>query len=150
MANVNLAMSGGINDVVRFDGKFEWRLYEVVFDAAKHPIAQNEIANLIDIPAQTFVERVQWRVEKVEGGARSFALGDDADDDGYVVSTTANTLAEGVSQLALTEGTPNIITGLSGGKYYSANDTLDLKAMTAGGLTACKIRVRAVMCHFLQ
>lgn len=121
---------------------------ERLFDATAQNLAQNDVAQLIHIPAKTLVLRVFWAVETVEGGARNFSLGDGGDTDGFVVSTTANTLASGVSGLVLTEGAPNTITGYSNGKYYSAADTLDLLAVTSGGLTGAKIRVKAWMQHF--
>lgn len=121
---------------------------EVVFDATKQNLAQNDIAQLVNIPAKTLVRRVFWEVETVEGGARNFAIGDGSDTDGFIATTSANSLASGISGLALTEGTPNTITGYSGGKYYSAADTLDLLAVTSGGLTGAKIRIKVDMQHF--
>lgn len=119
-----------------------------VFDGSVSTLAQNDVATLINIPANTYVMKVFWEVETAEGAARNFALGDGADTDGYVTTTTANTLAAGSSDLALTEGAPNTVTGYSNGKFYSAADTLDLLAVTSGGLTTCKIRVSALMVCF--
>lgn len=115
-----------------------------VFDAASQNLAQNDIAQLIDIPGKSWVDLVWWEVLTVEGAARNFALGDGDDDDGYETTTTGNSLASGVSgPVALTEGTPNTVTAYTGGKYYATADTLDLKAVTSGGLTALKIKVSA-------
>lgn len=117
---------------------------ENVIDFSINTMAQNDIAQLLNIPAKTLVQAVQWEVERVEGAARNFAIGDGADDDGFITTTTANTLASGCSGLTLTEATPNTVTGYSNGKYYSAADTIDLKAVTSGGLTTGKIRIKAV------
>lgn len=121
---------------------------EAEFDATAQNLAQNDIAQLIDIPAKTRVDRVFWEVTVVEGAARNFALGDGSDTDGYITTTTANSLASGTSGLALTEGTPNTITGYSAGKYYDTADTLDLLAVTSGGLTTCTIKVKALCTNF--
>lgn len=119
------------------------------FNAATQNLAQNEIAQLIDVPAKSWVDIVQWEVLTVEGASRNFALGDGDTADGYVVSTTGNSLASGVSgPVALTEGTPNTVTRFTNGKYYATDDTIDLKAITSGGLTALKIKVSARITRF--
>lgn len=133
--------AGGANNA----GFPSFVVYENVIDFSKlaTAAAQNDVVEALSIPAGTLVQGVQWEVEGVEGAARNFAIGDGDDTDGYVTTTTANTAATGCSGLALTEGTPNTITGYSGGKYYSAADTIDILAVTSGGLTTAKIRVKA-------
>lgn len=131
------------------EGLGETRVLRKTFDASVQNLAQNDIAQLIDVPANSFVHAVRWEVTTVEGAARNFALGDGADTDGYVATTTGNTLAEGCSAPpTLTEGAPNTITGLTGGKYYAAADTIDLLAVTSGGLTAMVIDVAVVITEF--
>jgi hypothetical protein len=116
---------------------------EGYFDATKRTLAQNDTVAVLDIPANTLIQGVQWEVETVEGAARNFAVGDGSDTDGFIASTSANSLASGATALALGEGTPNTVSGYSAGKYYSAADTLDILAVTAGGLTTTKIRLNA-------
>lgn len=106
-------------------------------------MAQNDVAEVLTIPAGTFIQGVVWEVETVEGAARSFAVGDGSGTSGFVTTTSANSLASGCSALALTEGTPNTVTGYSSGKYYAAADTIDVLAVTSGGLTGAKIRLKA-------
>lgn len=120
-------------------------VFENVIDCSKLAVAaaQNDVIEALEIPARTFIQGVQWEVEVAEGAARNFAIGDGDDTDGFVASTTANALASGATALALTEGTPNTITGYSAGKYYGAADTIDILAVTAGGLVNAKIRVKA-------
>lgn len=118
----------------------------VEFDAGAQNLAQNDIAELINIPANVWVPLVRWAVTKVEGAERNFSIGDGDDAAGWIASTSGNALADGVSgPVALTEGTPNTVTGFSGGKYYSVADTIDLTAVTAGGLTAMKLKLTVVM-----
>lgn len=114
------------------------------FDASKRNLAQNDVAEVVTIPAGTLVLGVMWEVETVEGAARNFAVGDGSDTDGFITTTSANSATTGASALALTEGTPNTITGYSAGKYYSAADTIDVLAVTSGGLTTCKINLRVI------
>lgn len=118
-------------------------IFKELFDpAVKGVLAQNDISQLIKIPANTWVSGVRWLVEKVEGAARNFAIGDGANTSGWIATTTGNTLADGYSgPVSLTEGVPNTITGFSGGKYYSVDDTIDVLAVTAGGLTTMQLRV---------
>jgi hypothetical protein len=115
------------------------------FDAALRNLAQNDIAELINVPAGSVVHWVRWEVQTVEGAARNFALGDGSSTSGFIATTSANSVANGCSALALTEGTPNTVTGYSAGKYYGSADTIDLLAVTSGGLTAAKIRVSALI-----
>lgn len=118
----------------------------VVVDFSKRVLIQNDVAQVIDIPADTFVRLVRWEVLKVEGAARNFSIGDGVNAAGYIASTSGNALAEGISgPIALTEGVPNTITGFSGGKYYPVADTIDVTAVTLGGLTTCILKVTAVM-----
>jgi hypothetical protein len=120
-------------------------VFENVIDFSKLAVAaaQNDVVPVLEIPAHTLIQGVQWEVEGVEGAARNFAIGDGSDTDGFIASTSANALANGASALTLAEGTPNTISGYSAGKYYSDADTIDILAVTNGGLTAARIRVKA-------
>lgn len=126
-------------------------VFEGVFDATKRVLAQNDTIAVIDIPANTLIQGVQWEVETVEGAARNFAIGDGSDTDGFVTATSANTATSGATALAGTvaggagdpANDPLVVTGYSAGKYYAAADTLDILAVTSGGLTTTKIRVKA-------
>lgn len=133
--------TGGANNA----GFPSYVVFENVIDFSKlaTAAAQNDVVPALSIPANTLIQGVAWEVEGVEGASRNFAIGDGDDTDGFVTTTSANTLAKGATALALTEGTPNTVTGYSAGKFYSAADTIDLLAVTSGGLTAAKIRVKA-------
>ena len=104
-------------------------------------VAQNEVVEAIPIEANTMVLGVRAEVLVVEGAARNFGIGDGSGTSSYITTQSANSLAEFRSALALTEGAPNTVTGYTAGKYYAAADTIDVLAVTAGGLTTCKIRV---------
>lgn len=133
--------TGGANNA----GFPSYVVFENVIDFSKlaTAAAQNDVVPALNIPANTLIQGVAWEVETVEGAARNFAIGDGDDTDGFVATTSANSLAKGATALALTEGTPNTVTGYSAGKFYSAADTIDLLAVTSGGLTTAKIRVKA-------
>lgn len=113
------------------------------FTVAAYTLAQNDVLEALAIPAKTFVERVVAEVLVVEGASRNYAIGDGSSTSGYIPTTTANTLGATAQALTLTEATPNTVTGYTAGKYYSAADTIDILAVTSGGLTTAKIRVVA-------
>lgn len=120
----------------------------VDFTNAAVTCAQNDIVEALAISANTFVYGIRAEVLTVEGAARNFAIGDGADTDGYITTQSGNTLAEFHSLLTLTEGAPNTVTGYSNGKYYAAADTIDILAVTSGGLTTCKLKVSAYICDY--
>jgi hypothetical protein len=109
---------------------------EGYFDATKRNLAQNDTVELATIPAGTLVLGCHWEVETVEGAARNFSVGITGSTTKYQASTSANSATSGVT-LALTEGTPNTAAG------YEASETkMLLAAVTSGGLTTTKIRVK--------
>ena len=120
---------------------------QMLFDpAVKGVLVQNDVAQLIKIPDNSWVFGVRWEVTKVEGAARNFGIGDGSGTSSFVATTTANSLATGFSgPVSLTEGVPNTVTGYSGGKFYSADDTIDVLAVTSGGLTTCQIKVAVLV-----
>lgn len=104
-------------------------------------VAANEVVEAIPIEANTMVLGVRAEVLVVEGAARNFGIGDGAGTSAYITTQSANSLAEFHTALLLTEAAPNTVTGYTNGKYYAAADTIDILAVTAGGLTTCKIRL---------
>lgn len=124
---------------------------EVTVDYTKADLAmaQNDVDNIIDIPANTYVAMVRAEVLVAEGAARNFDVGDGDNAVGYHSARSANALAEFCSApVALTEGAPNTVTGFSNGKYYAAADTIDVRAPSAGGLVGAKIKYTALMFEF--
>lgn len=125
--------------------------------AANALAAQNDIAEVIDIRENTRVISVRYEVMTVEGAARNFGIGDGANDVGYIASANANAVGEGatlvagyvntsdagVAQDALVLNPP-----YSAGKYYSAADTIDIKALSPGGLVGAKIKVSAEVVEY--
>lgn len=103
------------------------------------------VAEMIHVPAGTFVLKVIATVEKADTGAstRTFSVGDGSAAAGFIVATDAKTPATVASTLALTTGTPNTVTGYSNGKFYAAADTIDLTAVQ--DLTDAVITVTAVL-----
>lgn len=102
-----------------------------------------DVLQLIHVPANSFVRRVAYKVENVEGATFTFDLGDGADANGYVATANGNALGGGCNQLSLTEGAPNTVTGYSNGKYYSAADTIDM--VLGHNVDAAKVTIVALI-----
>lgn len=111
-------------------------------------LAQNDIANAIDVPANTFVFGVLAQVVAGEESSNMTAceIGDGADPNGWIVTKNATAAFVAFSgPVSLTEGAPNTVTGYSAGKFYSAADTIDLKNTTAATVKTGKVRITAWM-----
>jgi hypothetical protein len=112
------------------------------FDATKRPLAQNDTIAIAKIPAGSIVLATQWEVVTVEGAARNFSVGITGAATKYLGSTSANSATTGAAlNMTLSEGTPNTVAAV----YDSAEANVVIGAVTSGGLTATKIRVRLVV-----
>ena len=122
-------------------------------DTAAVNVAQNDVVKLLDIPANTLVERVVASVKTAEGDTLTLHIGDylkannaAVDDDGFLVSVNGN--AVGVRQsntIVLTEGTPNTVgPAYQAGKLYTA-DTAYLGVKFNNAAEAAVIDVHAVL-----
>jgi hypothetical protein len=107
-------------------------------------LAANDIYQVFNINAKALVLRVGMDVTVAEGATATLAVGDGDDDDGFLTASSINSVTSYASALALTEGTPNTITGYSGGKYYSAADTIDIK-LGHNSIDAAVVRVWALV-----
>jgi len=147
----DLTSSAGLHT---YPGSFipRLKLLRCEVDFALDPLAQAGYHDLIPIRGGGWVLGVEWQVQRVEGAARNFSLGDADAADNWVLSTTMNALAKGKSspEFTLTEGTPNVIVkasvnGFSNGKIYTADTAIRVTAPTAGGLTVGRLVVVALV-----
>jgi len=100
---------------------------EKTIDCSKTNLAAAVAAPALAVEAGTFVMLTRWEVKTVEGAAGTFDMGDGTDPNGFIAAADVNALGEGVSgPVVLTEGAPNTVTGYSGGKYYAADDNIDI------------------------
>ncbi len=118
---------------------------EAVRDYGKNPSEATEVVPVLQVPAGSLVLFVGAEVVGVEGGTAAGTLGDGDDPDGYLATLNANSAAFYTRGLTLTEGTPNTVTGYSGGKFYAAADTID--HVTTNALDAAVIRYFAVVAN---
>ena len=98
---------------------------QLTIDFSKTPATSAEVLALFNVAKNTYVFKVFALCTTVEGGAANLDIGDGADVDGFLVDFNVNSLGAATNTLALTEGTPNTVTGYSNGKFYAAADTID-------------------------
>lgn len=116
-----------------------------VVDFSKRIVTAADVIQALSIPAHTLVMRVGYEV-LVADATQTMTVGDGSDTDGFIVAADVGTLGNsGMSALALTEGAPNTITGYSGGKYYSAADTIDILVPTGKAYDTLKVRIFAIV-----
>ncbi|MEA4857904.1 MAG: hypothetical protein AAGU21_01035 [Solidesulfovibrio sp.] len=144
MATYDLTTGGnGALPVTKLNRHF---VIDKTLDCSKRNLAAGDVAQLLNIPAKTTVKCLFYEVLTPEGAAVTFTAGDGADPDGFLAGINGNAAGSGVTSLALTEGTPNTVSGYSAGKYYAAADTIDL--VSGGTATKCVIRIAAEVVTF--
>ena len=103
-----------------------------VFDASKRALAAADIAEVVVIPAGTYVMKVFYRVLTADA-TQTLNVGDGADPDGYVAAAdvgTANNSGVGAGALAT-------------GKYYASADTIDIEVPATKALDTLKVVISA-------
>lgn len=108
---------------------------------------QNDIVQLIQVPANTLVLGVSFRVATVSSNLADFDIGDGSVTDGYIDGASMATINDGCSWVTtFNEATPNTTAdGMSLGKFYTVADTIDLKQNTAATVVTGKLLVQACM-----
>ena len=110
---------------------------------------QNDIIQLIQVPANTRVLDVFFSVTTASANMADFDLGDGDDVDGYVDGASMATVNDGASFVgATTVGTPNALPVAAAfclGKFYTAADTIDLKQNTNATVVTGVLKVKALM-----
>lgn len=102
------------------------------FNAGKRALSTSDVVEVINIPANTYVEQVFVKVLAADAGA-SINVGDGADPDGWGV---------GVS-VAATDVLHDADAAFNASaKFYTADDTIDITA--TGTLDTARVRVYAV------
>ena len=89
-------------------------------------LVADDVLEAIKLPAQTLVQAVGVDVLTAGTADLNLNIGDGDDVDVYHAAIDADAVASFCSALALTDGTPNTVTGYSNGKYYAAADTIDV------------------------
>lgn len=105
-------------------------------------LAASDVLEVIPVPAGTIVSNVGMQVTTAAGVTSTIAIGDGTAAAGYLAATSANATgwSGGVPVLSSGAFAPT----LSGGKLYSAADTIDITIGTAVPAAAV-VRVFAVL-----
>lgn len=108
---------------------------------------QNDIVQLIQVPANTLVLGVFFSVTTVSSNMADFDIGDGDTRDGYIDGASMATVNDGCSWVTtFNEATPNTtLDGMSLGKFYSVADTIDLKQNTNATVITGVLKVKALM-----
>lgn len=107
-------------------------------------LAASDVLEVIPVPAGTIVSNVGMEVTTAAGVTSTLSIGDGAAAAGYLAATTANSVAWS-GGVPIVTGTPGAFAPtLSGGKLYSAADTIDVTIGTAVPAAAV-VRVFAVL-----
>jgi len=139
--------AAGLNKVHRVGVTLDFaKITAARLAASATALTSGDVIEAIPLPAKSLVLRVGLDVTTVEGGTLTIDVGDGSDPDGFLDGVDANAVASYCSALALTEGTPNTITGYSGGKYYSTADTLDVKIVNAADVAVMKLWALVLDC----
>jgi len=143
VADRSMAIGGKITLLERTLNFAEIAAYRA--SAGLTALASGDVYQIFSLPAKTLVLRVGYDVTTVEGGTATFDLGDGSDTDGYLNDIDLNTVGSGVMALALTDASPGVtVTAYSGGKYYSAADTIDM-VLNNNTIDAAVVRVWIVV-----
>lgn len=107
--------------------------------AGQAALAADDVLELIKVKAGQYVQLVIAQVITPEGETATFDIGDGATVDGFIDGANGNSAGYYVS-----EKTEAYAMSESGGKFYTADDTIDMKLLTAA-YNVAKIRVAAVV-----
>lgn len=121
----------------RYEGPWPGSVFTLYnkWDFSLNNGAASDVVEMLLVPAGTFVFSVVHIVNVAEGGTSTGTVGDGSDADGWIASVdnnaTAGTALQSNGKFSLADGTPNTITytnayGAQGGKYYAAEDTIDI------------------------
>ena len=109
-----------------------------MIDTAVQNLDANDIWQAITVPAGSIVVAVGAVILTAEGGTLTIDVGDGDDADGYLNDANGNSAGASYSSI-------NGTLAYSGGRYYSAEDTIDVLANNAAD--AAKI---VVWCKFFK
>lgn len=115
--------SAGANPAAMFGDP---KVVRVRIDMRKRLPANADVGQILPVKAGTHVRYLGTQVVQAEGAALTIDIGDGVTPNGYVAGVNLNSAGFVAGTLALTEGTPNTITGFTNGKLYTVDDTVDV------------------------
>ena len=117
-------------------------------DFANRNVTAADVVEALAIPANTYIQHVAVHVLTADA-SQTMSVGDGDDTDGWLAGATTAAVGDvACSTIALTNGTNETITGYSGGKFYSAADTIDILVPTGKAYDTLKVRIFAAGIRF--
>jgi hypothetical protein len=126
-----IVASGGTNAA----GFPKVTVFQNEFDASRRNLAQDDIAEVLSIPAGSLVSAVFVEVLDGEAGV-TVNVGDGDDPDGFFAAASVAT--DGAYHSSVPSAA-----AYSGGQFYDTDDTIDVQVASAGGAETARIRVVA-------
>ena len=123
-------LARGLNKTSRIEVILDFpKIIAARLAAGATALAASDVMEVLPIPAKCVISQVGMEVTTAAGVTSTIAIGDGSAAAGYLAATSAN--ATGVSG-----GVPTLTSGayaptLSGGKLYTAADTIDITLGTA-------------------
>lgn len=110
-------------------------------------MGNGDTGQIIPVKAGTFVRAVGVHVLQLEGGTLTVDIGDGADPDGYFDGINLNSATFIPRDYVLAEATPNTVVGYHGGKFYTADDTIDILANNAPDTAVIDVYFEMTECN---
>lgn len=126
-------------------GKRGLVLLENKLDFTTQAVANTDVVQALNVSAGDRVIALTMEVVTENGEASTFDVGDGVDPNGYLGAFDADTAGFTAMELLLLEAAPNTVATYTGGKLYTADDTIDLLATDANGATAAVIWIRVAV-----
>lgn len=119
-----------------------------VYDAALRNTTAADTIAVLSIPANTYVSHVFYKVLTADA-SQTMSVGDGDGTSSWISGADVGTEGNaGCSSVALTDGTHETITGYSGGKFYSAADTIDILVPSNKAYDTLKVLLCAAVVRF--
>lgn len=130
----------GINKVSTISVKLDFAAITTARAAAGlTALADNDVLEVIRVPANTYVTNVALNVTTAEGGTLTVDVGDGADPDGYHDGVNGNAVAAYITDAGGA-------TAFAHGKFYTAADTIDVTTVNAADTAVMTLTVVMVDC----
>lgn len=102
-------------------------------------LTAGDVLEVIRVPANTLVTNVALNVTTAEGGTLTIDVGDGTDPDGYLDGVNANTAAAYITDAGGAAA-------LAHGKFYTAEDTIDVVTVNAADTAVMTLTAVMVDC----
>lgn len=148
MATIDLT-TGGASGVAWYETGKDFNFIKVFdFSVTANNAVTSDVVQLFKIPAGTLVRDVSVVPTTKQGATCTITVGDGSDVDGWLSTADLNTIPDLTAfvsgHLINTGATPTHADAFHPGKYYSANDTIDIVPANTLDTAVIKVIVNGV------